>query len=56
LLVEAKLSETRPSESLLYFCRRLGIPGLQLVLKDGVDKKHGSVDVLSAGRWLALLP
>lgn len=55
-LMEAKLSETRPTESLRYFSRRFNIPGIQLVLRENVHKTDGLVTVVSADRWLAHLP
>lgn len=54
-LVEAKLSETRPSVYLDYFSRRLQIPGIQLVLKENVHQQKGSLAVISANRWLPQL-
>jgi len=56
LLVESKLSETQPSESLRYFSRRLNVPGIQLLLRDNIHKKEGTLLILSARRWLAYLP
>lgn len=56
LLVECKRSETEASDGLKYFCRRLGVPGLQVVLKENVAKKDGSILLVSANRWLAHLP
>lgn len=55
-LVEAKLSETQPSENVRYFARRLNVPAMQLVRKEGVFKKEGSIIVISADQWLGHLP
>lgn len=55
-LVEAKLAETQISESLRFFSRRLGVPAIQLVLREGVLKKEGALSVISAGSWLPNLP
>ena len=55
-LVESKLSETQPSESLRYFSRRFNIPGLQLLHKENIHKQDGPISVLSADRWLGHLP
>ena len=56
LLVEAKLSQTAVSESLDYFANRLRVPALQVISSKNVDKKIGSVRILSADRWLLNLP
>lgn len=56
LLVETKLAETIPSETLIYFSKRLNVPALQLIKTPDVDKHEGGVRVLSANRWLAKLP
>lgn len=55
-LIEAKFSETKPDESLIYYSNRFGIPGLQVVAKSGVDQKREGIRIVSADRWLALLP
>lgn len=55
-LVECKLSDTSVSASLNYFSERLGVPALQLVEKKGVCLKKGRALVVSADRWLKLLP
>jgi len=55
-LVEVKLSEVRPADTLDYFCNRLQVPGLQLVLTENVCRQTGQVLVLSANRWLGHLP
>ena len=55
-LVECKLSETSISSSLGYFSQRLKIPGIQIVEKKGVCLKKGQILVVSADRWLKLLP
>jgi uncharacterized protein len=52
--VEAKLSDTKVSSSLLYFQERMAIPYLyQVVKKSGVDFFSRGVRVLSADRFLA---
>ena len=55
-LVESKLSETQPAASLKYFSRRLGVPGIQIVLKEKILKKAGDILIVSADRWLGHLP
>lgn len=55
-LVEVKLSEVRPADTLDYFCNRLQVPGLQLVLTENVCRQTGQVLVVSANRWLGHLP
>ena len=55
-LVEAKMGETQVSESLSYFCNRLKVPGIQVVFKKGVHLKKERIQVVSADRWLGLLP
>jgi hypothetical protein len=55
-LVESKLSETQPTEVLSYFSKRMQIPGIQLIHKEGVAARKGNLSVLSANRWLAKLP
>lgn len=56
LLVEAKLADTQVSESLDYFSNRFRVPGIQLVAREGVDRRVGLVQVVSADRWLLRLP
>lgn len=56
LLVEAKLSETQPTESLQFFANRLRIPAVQVVRTGGIHKRSGAVKVVSADRWLLQLP
>lgn len=56
LLIEAKLSDTNVSENLIYFAERLNVPSIQLLGADGINKKTGRVKVVSASRWLTLLP
>jgi hypothetical protein len=55
-LVEVKLSEVRPADTLDYFCKRLQVSGLQLVLTENVCRQTGRVLVVSANRWLGHLP
>lgn len=56
LLVEAKLSESQPWEPLFYFQNRLGVPAVQLIQLENVNKKEGPIRVVSADRWLPMLP
>ncbi len=56
LLVETKVSETQMSESLISYAEKLRIPAIQLVQKHGLLKKSGAHWVMSADRWLTLLP
>jgi len=56
LLVEAKLSDTIPAEPLDYFSNRLKTRAVQIVATQGVEKKAGSIPVLSADKWLGRLP
>ena len=55
-LIEAKLSETQPAASLKYFSQRLGVPGIQIVLKEKILKKADNILIVSANRWLGHLP
>lgn len=55
-LIEAKFSETKPQDALIYYANRFRIPGIQLVAKKGVDQKREGIRVVSADRWLTLLP
>ena len=55
-LVEAKLSESRPAPALEYFSRRLNVPGVQLIAREGFCSQNGSILVVSADRWLGPLP
>lgn len=55
-LIECKLSETRLSEHLDYFSRRLNVPGLQLILKANEYRKEGALTLVSADQWLGHLP
>jgi uncharacterized protein len=55
-LVEVKLSEVRPADTLDYFCNRLHVPGLQMVLTENVCRQAGQILVVSANRWLGHLP
>lgn len=56
LLIEAKLSETRASESLDYFSNFFNVPAVQLLKSSGVEKKSGGILVTSASKWLQRLP
>ncbi len=60
LLVEAKLTDTQPSKSLIKFQNKLNIPGVQLT-KDGSNFKYlsnGNFKILVAPgfQWLSSLP
>lgn len=55
-LVEAKLSETRVSDALELYAKKLGIPAIQIVQTLGYAKQSGSVFVVSAERWLGMFP
>lgn len=55
-LIEAKLSEVQPAAGLEYFSRRLGVPGIQVILKEKILKKAGNILIVSANRWLGNLP
>ncbi len=56
LLVEAKLSDTSPSETLDYFANRFKAPALQIVRTSDINTQSGAVRIMSAGRFLSLLP
>ncbi len=56
LLVETKLSESRVSETLDYFSKRLQVPAIQLLQTAGIEKKSGPILIVSAARWLLKLP
>ncbi len=60
LLIEVKLSETRPEPSLRKFQRMLQIPAVQLVDKEGVcrilSNETQQIMVVSASRYLSALP
>jgi len=60
LLVEAKLSDDRPSSSLIYLQKALNIPAVQLTKKDGVKKIFRNSDdfilTVTAHQWLSSLP
>ena len=56
LLIEAKLSETVISESLNYFSRFFNVPAVQLLQRDGIEKKSGNILITSASRWLSKFP
>jgi uncharacterized protein len=54
--IEVKLSDRKPSPSLLYFLERLpGTPALQLVQNIRQEENIKDVSVVSAARWLATL-
>ena len=54
-LLEAKGSDVSVSPSLLFFSKKLGVPGIQLVEKSNVFQRFESGIVCSADRWLGLL-
>jgi len=56
LLVEAKVSDTQPSEALQYFSNRFQVRALQIVSARDVEKRSGLTTVMSADRWFPLLP
>ncbi len=55
-LAEVKISETRFSENLRYFSQRLNIPGIQIVHAKDAFRQEGRLLLISADRWLGLLP
>ncbi len=55
-LVEAKLAESRPDDTLSYFGSRLGVPALQLTWDSVQEKRQGFLSVADCRRWLPLLP
>ena len=61
LLIEAKLSDTTPSSSLLEFQAILKVPAIQLVhtpstIRRVIKGNNGEIGVFSASTWLATLP
>ena len=60
LMIETKLSDDKPSASLINFQYILNIPAVQLVKKEGVQKiyknKNNNILVATAHRWLSGLP
>lgn len=56
VVVEAKLTDTRASDALVYFSERLKVPAIQVVAEGGVCHQSGSAWVVSADRWLSQLP
>ena len=60
LLIEAKLSDTNPSKSLIKFQRYLEVPGIQLVLKENtariITNDKNKILIVSAPDWLGMLP
>jgi predicted AAA+ superfamily ATPase len=60
LLIEAKLSDTNPSKSLIKFQRYLEVPGIQLVLKKNtariITNDKNKILIVSAPDWLGMLP
>ena len=60
LLIEAKLSDTNPSKSLIKFQRYLDVPGIQLVLKKNtariITNDKNKILIVSAPDWLGMLP
>lgn len=55
-MIESKLSDARLSDHLQYFSKKLGVPGVQLLEREGIAKKEGALWSLSANQWLAHLP
>jgi len=60
LLIEAKLSNTNPSKSLVKFQRYLDVPGIQLVLRKEtariITNDKNKIFIVSAPDWLGMLP
>jgi predicted AAA+ superfamily ATPase len=56
LLVEAKISEINPTNSFHYFSNRLRCPALQVVKTPDICKKNNHIWIISADRWLKMLP
>jgi hypothetical protein len=60
LLIEAKVSDTRPSAALLKFQNALGTPAVQLINQQGgyrqISNGKYRILVAPAWQWLALLP
>lgn len=60
LLIEAKLSDTNPSKSLIKFQRYLEVPAIQLVLKKNtariITNDKNKILIVSAPDWLGILP
>ena len=60
LLIEAKVSDTRPSAALLKFQNTLGIPAIQLTNQQGgyrqISNGQYRILITPAWQWLALLP
>ncbi|MBI1870995.1 MAG: ATP-binding protein [Chlamydiae bacterium] len=55
-LVEAKLAESQISQNLRFFSNHLGVPGIQIVLKEGLYRRENNILLVSANRWLAHFP
>ena len=60
LMLEAKISNDRPSESILKFQDALNIPAVQLVKKENIKKvynnNNNNILVVTAHKWLSALP
>ncbi len=60
LMIETKLSDDKPSASLINFQDILNIPAVQLLKKEGVQKiyknKNNNILIVTAHRWLSGLP
>ena len=60
LMIETKLSDDKPSASLVNFQDILNIPAVQLLKKEGVQKiyknKNNNILIVTAHRWLSGLP
>ena len=60
LLVEAKLTDVRPSKALVKFQNALKIPAVQLIRKAGGYRRlhNGDLEILvaPAWQWLSMLP
>jgi uncharacterized protein len=60
LLIETKLSDEAPSESLVSFQDLLNIPAIQLIKKENIKKfyknRSNNILVVTAHQWLSALP
>jgi predicted AAA+ superfamily ATPase len=55
LLVESKFSDATFSKTLLMFCERLGVPGVQVVKDLKREKRIGHVEMRMAERYFKTL-
>jgi predicted AAA+ superfamily ATPase len=54
-LVETKLSDDSNNDTLHYYCKKLAIPGILLLQKDGIYKQSAYLTTISANTWLGKL-